>query len=212
MIIEIGDTGPGIPPEVMERLYQPFVTTKPVGIGTGLGLSICHRLVTELGGEISAQTSGCGTVFRISLVAGSVEPTAAAPVSRSGVPVRRGKILVVDDEAMIAKAVQRTLSMHDVTAEHGARPALDRLLAGERFDVILCDLMMPDMSGMEFHAELTRQLPDQAKAIAFLTGGAFTEDARAFFEAVPNPRIDKPFEAEQLRDLIAQILEDGALP
>ena len=203
VIVEISDTGTGIPPDVMKRLFTPFVSTKPAGIGTGLGLSICHRLVTQLGGEITAETSPTGTTFRVSLKVAATEPAAALPPPPRLTPGVKGKILVIDDEKMIAKAVARTLSTHLVTAESHARVALDQILAGARFDVILCDLMMPEMAGMDFHAELLRHVPEQADAIIFLTGGAFTERARDFLDKIPNLRIDKPFDGAKLREVIA---------
>lgn len=206
VVVEIGDTGPGIPPEVMKRLFTPFVSTKPVGIGTGLGLSICHRLVTELGGEIAAESSTAGTIFRVRLRTAEHEQEPAAPAIAAAELPRGGRILVVDDERMIAKAVARTLSAHTVIAEHRARVALDGILAGARYDVILCDLMMPEMTGMDFHAALLAHAPEQAAAIVFLTGGAFTQRAREFLDTVPNTRIDKPFDGPKLRDVIAGLL------
>jgi CheY-like chemotaxis protein len=91
---------------------------------------------------------------------------------------------------------------HDVSASVGAQDALDWICAGRRFDVILCDLMMPGMSGMDFFAELTRIAPDQAERVIFLTGGAFTPRTRAFLDGVENPRIEKPFEPASLRALV----------
>ena len=212
VVVEIADTGPGIPPEVMRRLFTPFVTTKPVGTGTGLGLSICHRIVTELGGEIGVHTNpGRGTVFRIYLPLAEEDIKASQPVVLDDGPAaRRGKIMVIDDEPMIATVVQRSLaSEHDVVGVHRAREALARIIAGERFDVILCDLMMPEMTGMEFHGELMRRVPAQAEALIFVSGGAFTPRARDFLEQVPNQRIEKPFDTRRLRALVNARLGRG---
>lgn len=115
-------------------------------------------------------------------------------------PVRRARVLVIDDEQLIAMAVQRALSLdHEVRSFDRAQAAFECVSAGERFDVILCDLMMPDMSGMELHAWMTRIAPDQAARIVFLTGGIFTTGARAFLAAVPNTHIEKPFDTRRLR-------------
>src|SRR5439155_324873 len=90
-------------------------------------------------------------------------------------PRRRGRILVVDDEASITTTMRRLFGTeHEVTTVMGAPDALVRLHAGERFDVILCDLMMPTMTGMELHSELRSRIPEQAQRMIFLTGGAFT--------------------------------------
>jgi PAS domain S-box-containing protein len=204
--IDIGDTGSGINPESMPRIFDPFFTTKPVGVGTGLGLSICHGIVTQLGGDILvASEVGKGSIFSVILRAArspSAPPKPPAEPVRAG---RRGRVLVVDDEAMIGTAIRRTLSSeHDVTPLTSAREALDRILAGERFDVVLCDLMMPVMSGMDLYEELARSAPDQARRVVFLTGGAFTQRGQEFLDQVPNPRLDKPFDNQHLRAIVRE--------
>jgi DNA-binding NtrC family response regulator len=106
----------------------------------------------------------------------------------------------VDDEHLITMAVQRALSLqHEVRSFDRAQAAFECMSQGERFDVILCDLMMPDMSGMELHAWVSRIAPDQAARMVFLTGGIFTSHARAFLAAVPNTHIEKPFDTHRLR-------------
>ena len=208
VFVEIADTGAGMPPEVMGRLFTPFFTTKPIGVGTGLGLSICHRIVTGLGGTIDVRSEvGKGTTFRIVLPLARMEAPPPAPAAASSAAAHaartRGRILVIDDEPMITRAVHRILAHdHDVVEVDTARAALDRIVAGERFDVILCDLMMPKMTGMELHAELTRQAPDQVGRMVFLTGGAFTAEARGFLDQAPNQRIEKPFDPTHLRHLV----------
>jgi signal transduction histidine kinase len=206
VIVEVADTGPGIPPEVLARLFTPFFTTKAVGEGTGLGLSICHRIVTSLGGLISVDSQmGKGTTFRVSLPPARFEvfPNAPPFPTVEVAASRRGRVLVVDDEPMITKAVQRMLSAeHEVLTIHSADEALRRISAGERFDVILCDLMMPQMTGMDLYAELLRVTADQATQMIFLTGGTFTSRARSFLDKTPNQRIEKPFSATQLRALV----------
>lgn len=205
VIVEIGDTGVGMTQETLARLFTPFFTTKPAGVGTGLGLSICHRIVTGFGGSIEATSEpGKGSTFRISLrPARSGELEAERPAMHDQGAKISGKVLVVDDEPMIAKAVQRTLAQeHDVIAAGSADEVLRRVREGERFDILLCDLMMPQMTGMELHAELSRIAPDQASRMIFLTGGAFTTRARAFLDETPNQRIEKPFDTAHLRAMI----------
>lgn len=205
VVIEITDNGPGMPPEVLHRLFTPFFTTKAVGQGTGLGLSISHRIVTGFGGSLDVSSDvGKGTTFRISLprarAGGSVVAPAPAP---SKVAATRGRVLVIDDEPMITRALQRILSEHhDVTTLGSAEEALQRLAGGERFDVILCDLMMPGMTGMDLHAELLHVAPEQVTRMLFLTGGAFTPRAKAFLDDPAHERIEKPFNAAHLRALI----------
>jgi CheY-like chemotaxis protein len=120
---------------------------------------------------------------------------------------RHGKILVIDDEPMVLSAVGRLLGReHSVTTLSSAEEALVALGAGERFDVILCDLMMPEMTGMDFFDELARSIPDQAERTIFLTGGASTRRARSFLDSTPNPRIEKPFEPHHLCLLVNDLL------
>jgi signal transduction histidine kinase len=208
VVVEISDTGSGIPPEVQKRLFTPFFTTKQVGVGTGLGLSICHRIVTGMGGSIAVESQvGKGTTFRVLLPPATPRFTTTSPmppVPRQG---RRGRILVVDDEEPVVRAASRILANeHDVAGATQAQVALDRVKNGERFDMILCDLMMPEMTGMELHAELVKIAPDQADAMVFITGGAFTPRARAFLDRVKNERFEKPFNATQLRALVRERL------
>ncbi len=212
-LVEISDSGSGIPAEVLPRIFDPFFTTKPVGVGTGLGLSICHGIVSGLGGEILVESApGKGSSFRVFLppAAASAQPHAVAHglAAAAGSAALRGKILVVDDEALVARAVGRILSsQHEVVTRTSARAALaDVAGAGGGFDLVLCDLMMPDMNGMEFHARLREIAPALAERTLFLTGGAFTASAREFLARVPNPRIEKPFEPDALRALVARVL------
>ena len=111
-------------------------------------------------------------------------------------------MLAIEDEPTVGRTIQRLLIPHRVTVVTRAREALARIGAGERFDVILCDVMMPELTGMDFHAQLREVRPDLADQIIFLSGGAFTPRAREFFERVPNPRIDKPIDAAKLRSLV----------
>ena len=210
-LIEVRDTGSGIPEEHLEKLFEPFFTTKPVGVGTGLGLSICQDLVTGLGGRMEVRSEvGRGSSFRVILRAATGadpgEPP-RAPVAPVAGPRGKGRILVVDDEPLIGLAIRRILQReHEVVTLTSAREALAWLLRGERFDVILCDLMMPEMSGMDLHQELARQLPEVAERMMFLTGGAFTPDARAFLSRLGNRHAEKPFSSEKLRELVQALL------
>jgi signal transduction histidine kinase len=208
-VVEIHDSGSGIPQSNLSRVFDAFFTTKAAHTGTGLGLAICHRIVTAYGGDISVESQvGRGSVFRTVLPPAHGKATAATSISRSVTPGRRGRILVVDDEKMLCVTIQRILSgEHEVTAVTTAREAY-RLLSGEaQFDVILCDLMMPEMSGVDLHTALLERSPDQAKKFVFMTGGAFTETARRFLAQVSNPSIEKPLKASKLRSLVRSLVQ-----
>ncbi|MDB4971820.1 MAG: Sensor protein [Myxococcaceae bacterium] len=205
VFVSIRDTGVGIPTAIKARLFSPFVTTKPAGVGTGLGLSICHRIVSAFGGSIEvASEPGEGAEFRVSLPA-HVEPFESLMPQRSGdtQALRRGRVMVVDDEPLITQVVRRTLTReHDVLMLDSAEDALRLIEGGQQFDVILCDLLMPRMSGMDFHRALARAYPEQAERMVFFTGGAFTPRAKEFLERVPNHRLEKPVDGQDLRALI----------
>ncbi|HZF53707.1 MAG TPA: ATP-binding protein [Polyangiaceae bacterium] len=211
--IEVTDTGPGIPPEVLPKIFDPFFTTKSVGEGTGLGLSICHAIVKALGGEIAVDTAvGRGTTMRVSLpsVEVRVEDVEKRRTSREPVAPKR-RILVVDDEPLFGTAIRRLLQgEHDVTLVMSGREAV-RLLGESEFDMVLCDLMMPEVSGIDVYNEVRRDKPGFERRIAFMTGGAFTAAARQFLDGLPNPRLDKPFTKEEIRALIMSLLSDVAI-
>jgi len=207
--IEIHDTGSGIRQDVLPHIFDAFFTTKPVNSGTGLGLAICQRIIATHGGAISVESElGRGSMFRVEL-----PPTAAgrsveaAALAAPTVPARRARILVVDEEPMLGVTIQRTLGReHDVTALTSAKEALRLLGGGEPFELILCDLMMPEMSGMDFYAALIKLDPAHAGKFVFMTGGSFTENASRFLEESPNPAIKKPFKAAALRELVQSLL------
>jgi len=205
--VEIHDTGAGIPPDALPYIFDTFFTTKAATTGTGLGLAICRRIVGEHGGEISVQSKvGVGTVFRTLLPAAAEKAAETAAASPQVVAGRRGRILAVDDEPMLCTVIQRILRDHDVTTVTSAADALQSLSGGERYDLILCDLMMPEMAGMEFYARLLQTAPDQAAKIMFMTGGAFTEQTQAFLRELTTEPIEKPFKAAKLRELVQRAL------
>ena len=210
VVIEVRDTGVGIPADIRGRIFEPFFTTKPVGIGTGLGLAICHGIVTSFGGRLSVESEvGRGSVFRVALPVATGAPSVAPATARPRAPSKRvddaarGRILVVDDEPIICFTIERLLSAeYDVTAVTSALAALDKIHEGERYDVILCDLMMPEMDGIDLYGAIRREDAPQAERIVFVTGGAFTPRGQAFLASVPNARVEKPFDVESLLKLI----------
>jgi len=207
VVVEIRDTGRGIAPELLGQIYEPFFTTKPAGAGTGLGLSICHSALHALGGSIDVESQlGKGTTFRVSLpvaqVPASADPEVVALSARTTAR-RSGRVLVIDDEELICSLLVSLLSPeHQVTGLSSAREAMQRIVEGARYDLILCDLMMPDMTGMDFYGALAQHAPEQITRVVFLTGGAFTEASRSFLESVPNPQISKPFSLPYVLELV----------
>jgi PAS domain S-box-containing protein len=209
VVVEVSDTGRGIPAELQARIFDPFFTTKPLGEGTGLGLAVCEGIIRGMGGEITVRSDvGLGSTFSVSLpahlpasVSAGIAPTLAA--GRLG-----ARVLVVDDEPFICSAIQRLLRReHAVTTVTSAREALDLLRAGKRFDVILSDLMMPEMAGEAFLMALREEFPEQAGRVVIMTGGAFTPRSEEFLQALDLPHLTKPLTLESLRAAIRKALE-----
>ena len=203
VVIEVSDTGVGIEEECLTQIFEPFYTTKAPGRGIGLGLSVARDVVLRLKGSIGARsTPGRGTTIRIRLPAAEVAPIEASSDVVASAKGRR--VLVVDDDRRVAEAVGLVLEEHHVTVVFSGREALEHLRADEAYDVILCDLMMPEMTGMELYEIVAREAQEMAKRFIFMTGGAFTSRAQRFLSEVKNPRILKPFDPAELRALVVR--------
>jgi two-component system cell cycle sensor histidine kinase/response regulator CckA len=207
----VGDTGCGIAKENLARLFEPFFTTKEVGIGSGLGLSICRNIIAAMGGTIEVEsTMGEGSVFTVRVPIRQPAETDEQPVVGQPLvdPARRGRILVVDDETSIGRAVSCTLSNeHVVVAVSSGRKAAEILKEDSAFDVVVSDLLMPDFTGMDLYEWVRSELPDLARKMVFITGGAFTPRAASFLDKVENPRLEKPFDMKDLRKHLRALLD-----
>jgi signal transduction histidine kinase len=214
VVVEVADTGDGIPEDLRVRIFDPFFTTKEVGVGTGLGLSICHGIVASHDGEISVESRpGEGTRFRVVLpmmMAATDAPRSTRESGEIEVAVRRHRVLVIDDEPKILDALRRALAPNEVAVISSGAEAVARIEAGERFDAILCDIMMPGMTGMDVHVAIERLSPEQASKMIFITGGAVTDDARAFLSSLTLPCIEKPFRPGNVKTLVASICDRAA--
>jgi signal transduction histidine kinase/ActR/RegA family two-component response regulator len=207
VVVEIRDTGSGIAREHLPRVFDPFFTTRDVGHGSGLGLAISQTIVRQLGGEIEIHSEeGCGTTVRVVLpsAARKAASTSAPPGPRSGI---RARVLLVDDEPAFGAAVRRMLAdSHDVVFAASGREALAILAENQSFDVVLCDLMMPGMTGMDVHAAVEKDFPDLARKMIFMTGGAFSQRAREFLHELDGPILEKPCDTRRLKAAISQVL------
>jgi signal transduction histidine kinase len=221
IVVEIEDNGVGIPSQLHGRIFEPFFSTKPVGVGTGLGLSICHGVVAALRGTLTFESEvGKGTVFRVELptavrASAATQPTSPpdARISRDAhLPLtRRSRILVVDDEPIVCFSLERLLAREaDVVTATSAGRALAMIQEGQRFDVLLCDLMLPEMDGPALYESIRDVDPLQAKRVVFMTGGVFTVRARDFLETVENKRLSKPFDVDALLAVVRGALSGAA--
>lgn len=208
-VIEISDTGGGIRDCDLERVFDPFFTTKAAGSGVGLGLAICRSIITGLGGEISVSSQPMrGTSFRVVLPfapedsAVQRRAVAEAPPESESLPAR---ILIVDDEPLLGQTLLYAFKgRHDVTICTSGRDALTRLQTDARFDLVLCDLMMPDVSGAAVYDSVKVSHPELAKRFVFMTGGAFTDKARDFLAQHPGAQLEKPFNIAEIEKILRQ--------
>jgi len=212
LLLEVIDTGPGIPAEIQSRIFEPFFTTKPQGEGTGLGLSLCKRMLEEHDGTITAESEvGRGTTFRIELPVVSRPTASPAAGECEPLPAIAGKaILIVDDEpdlaATLAEALERDGHQVEVAA-HGTMALA--MLERRAFDMILSDTKMPILDGERFYAEIELRFPGLRHRIVFVTGDILSPEKREFLERTGAPHILKPFDLREVRQVVQRMLVDA---
>jgi CheY-like chemotaxis protein len=179
-----------------------------VGVGTGLGLSICHGIITNLGGYIHVESKvGKGTTVRVMLPPardGAFVEKPSAPVQAPS--ARRGRVLIVDDEPAVGRALRRILREHDVELATSGRQALEKLSTDSNFHVVVCDVMMPDLSGKDLYEAIQQGGSGLDKRFVFVSGGAFTPGARDFLARVPNPTLEKPFDEAAVKRVVRELV------
>ncbi len=207
VVIDVADNGPGIAPPVLDRLFEPFVTTRPVGQGIGMGLAIAYAIVGQHHGTILVGSApNQGATFRVVLpVRRQPVPAHAPAVAAPALPLAR-RALVLDDEPAIVDLVTRLLSRqsYQVTRAFNAAQALDELQHQE-FDLILCDIRMPDMDGRTFYSLLCRDLPHSAERVVVMTGDTSSVDTDTFLKEHRLPVLRKPFTRQELFDLLGSL-------
>ncbi len=209
--VSVTDSGPGMAEEIAARVFEPFFTTKGEGEGTGLGLSISQGILKEHGGRISLETKpGAGATFTVELPIGAAPPRAEAEPATPGAG-RPLRILVVDDEPHILHYMRATLESwgHTVEVASDGTYALERAQA-EAFDVIICDLRMPHLSGRDMYTRLARQDPRAAERIIFATGDTVRGDTLQFLERLGRPYLHKPFTLAELRSALGHAAQQPA--
>lgn len=209
VVIEVADSGPGVPAAERERIFEPFVTTKDVGQGSGLGLFVCRNIVTGFGGRVQVDDRpGGGARFRVVL------PAAKAPARPSPAPSKppigreapaSARVLIIDDDPAVGALLRDQLAAAGYRAsfEADASRALEALAAGAEFDLVYCDLMMQGTTGMDLAEALAARAPAQLAKVLFMTGGAYTPRARDFQQRHAGRVVGKPFDilAETARRL-----------
>ncbi|HZV33068.1 MAG TPA: ATP-binding protein [Verrucomicrobiae bacterium] len=208
------DNGPGIPPENLKRIFNPFFTTKEVGKGTGLGLSLCYGIISEHGGTITPySTYGEGATFVVELPITHQLPQVAekkaAPSANDNAEEGLGKrVLVVDDEDLILQMVREILTRngYKVDIAHDGESALRRLTQ-YHYDLALCDWKMPGLSGQQIYERLHASNPEMSKRIIFITGDVVNEKVQEFLRARNKVCLSKPFTLVEFRSAIDQVLK-----
>jgi two-component system, cell cycle sensor histidine kinase and response regulator CckA len=212
LLVEVTDTGKGIPPDILSKIFEPFFTTKPLGVGTGLGLSICDKIVRFYKGTMEVRSQvGKGTLFTVRLpLENGFEAPGTEPIPQS--TQQRGRILIVDDEPGNLEVLNRVLKKkNDILS---ALTGLDALAILEReggkVDVIVSDLNMPDMNGINLYKIVAQKFPGLEKRFIFITGGIFMAESRDFFKVVHNRCLEKPFKFDELLAAISQWTDASA--
>ncbi len=207
--VKFQDDGPGIAPRHIKKIFDPFFTTKPVGQGTGLGLSICHGILKEHGGTIEAASKqGQGTTFSITLpvVEGKrASPEIESPPDRKVAP---GSVLVVDDEPFIRDLVNFLLSGrgHSVDAADGGIAALE-MIKSRTYDLVISDLKMPELDGLDLFARIKADHPDLARRVLFISGDTVSSETQLFLATAGQPYVLKPFKANDLIREVEGLME-----
>lgn len=207
--LRVRDNGPGIAPELRERVFEPFFTTKSEGVGTGLGLAVSRSIARDHGGELTLQDDGDGASFCLQMpVSGEPEATETEPVPLAAADEISARLLVVDDEPEIAELIGEMLAgagYEVMTAESGAVALA--MLAEARFDAIVSDLHMPELDGAGLWREVKRTHPALARRMLFVTGDTLSPTARQFLDEARCDRLNKPFAKAELLARVAALLQ-----
>ncbi|MBX7097081.1 MAG: response regulator [Myxococcaceae bacterium] len=206
----VQDNGVGISARDLPHVFEPFFTTKPVGEGTGLGLAISHNIVTQLGGELLLESvQGQGTTVTVIFPPASSAPI-IAPERRPAPAGRSATLLLIDDEPMVLASLRAVLSdQHQVTVCSRVQEAVALLESGAAFDLVLCDVMMPESDGLVLHEQVRTRWPQLAPRFAFMTGGVLSLEASQRIEASGRPVLEKPFRPQAVEALLAMLSPEG---
>lgn len=205
--VSITDTGAGISEAQIPKLFQPFSTSKTRGEGAGLGLAISKRILDELAGSIRIQSHlGKGTTVTIELPRAQASGRDTTKVSGvRSMPTSSARVLVVDDELFLAKGLKRALGKDRTVIANDGTAAAEILDSDPHFDVVLCDLMMPGMSGQELYARVCARHPQLVGRFVFMTGGTFAESSQAFVQSVQAPILHKPFDLVKVLECVEAV-------
>jgi two-component system NtrC family sensor kinase len=209
LLLSFTDNGPGIPNNALSRIFGPFFSTKQVGQGTGLGLSICFGIISQHKGRIWAENAPeGGAVFHIELPIEKLvaQPAPALPgPTLTDIPMTL-RILVVDDEPALLNLLYRVLNSkgHKVETAPDGQTALHKL-EEQTYDVIICDMLMPDILGPQLYQQAVKKFSYMADHFIFITGNVVDPDTRLFLEQSGLPWLSKPFLPTDVEKAVAQL-------
>jgi len=210
--VNVTDTGSGMSEEVQGHIFDPFFTTKPPGVGTGLGLPICQGIVRAHGGTLEVvSTVGRGSSFVVNLPRLRDDPFPAREATSIGARPRiRGRVLIVDDDVNVGRTLSLALRKdHDVTvvtSGEGALAALRTAVGSEEFDAILCDVLMPGMTGGELLDRVRSELPGLETRFIFMSGGLFGGGTEELAEKSTNRLLEKPFNLQAVQEALHRVV------
>lgn len=207
VLLVVEDSGPGISDDLRDRVFDPYFTTKPADVGMGLGLAIVRRIVEDHGGRAAVERSRLGGArIEVRLPARGnrvAEGELSAQPART--LARRARILIIDDEPLLLRALAAALGdEHDIVTAQGGKEGLELLADDRNFDVVVCDLQMPDVDGIAVHDALARTAPELVARLVMMSGGAVSARALRFVESAAVPVIRKPLEIAELLALVSR--------
>ena len=212
--VAISDNGPGIPPDMRTRIFEPFFTTKPLGVGTGIGLSVCHSVVASHDGTVVVDDApGGGASFIVRLPLGKPEPHQSERVAGLVTVAPGGRLLIVDDEPEVAATLAEILSRdgYAIDIVNDGATAMEKIHSGE-YDLILSDIRMPGINGMELYRRLRDDCAALADRLIFVTGDALSASVQEFLAEQARPRIEKPFIPADVRMIVATAIARNGPP
>lgn len=207
VLLEIEDTGEGIRPEHLEVIFDPFFTTRTMNEGTGLGLYICRNLIEKMHGTLEVEsTPGDGTTIRVKLPRATKPETQRsertphrAPSRVIGADSEEPRVLLIDDDPMIGASVARLLSNScNITFVNSAGEALELLERGQQFDFVICDVVMPEVTGIDLYRKLGANRPELCQRFLLITGEPQDDADRRLLNELEVPLLGKPFSRQML--------------
>jgi CheY-like chemotaxis protein len=207
VMISVEDSGRGVPAELRDRIFAPFVTTRTQGRGLGLGLALCADIVRRHGGDIACDPGPAGGArFTVRLVSDERPPERPPPAPPRHGPPQRLRVLLIDDEPGLLRAFRRILMPHhDVVLAASGEQALEIVSHDTAFDIVICDMSLPDGDGITIHEALKERDHELADRVVFFTGGPVTARARRFLEVTHHTVLEKPVPPEMLLGAIEQL-------